>query len=121
MTIHGLDAARFIQKPHASFGHRHFWERAVSRRAPRGGPGTRRPDRGVRPRVEPECDPLRDQRRVPRHPGYFNLTTHFPWVGLRTNDPGGAHVEYLRGIENPVGVKVGTGCSREQVARWLRE
>ena len=33
MTIHGLDAARFIQKPHASFGHRHFWERAVSRRA----------------------------------------------------------------------------------------
>ena len=58
-------------------------------------------------------------RRVPRHPGYFNLTTHFPWVGLRTNDPGGAHLEYLRGIENPVGVKVGTGCTREQVARWL--
>jgi 3-deoxy-7-phosphoheptulonate synthase len=58
-------------------------------------------------------------RRVPRRPGYFNLTTHFPWVGLRTNDPGGAHLEYLRGIENPVGVKVGTDCTREQVARWL--
>ena len=27
-------------------------------------------------------------RRVPRRPGYFNLLTHFPWVGLRTNDPG---------------------------------
>ena len=58
-------------------------------------------------------------RRVPRRPGYFNLLTHFPWVGLRTNDPDGAHIEYLRGIENPVGIKVGAGCTREQVARWL--
>lgn len=58
-------------------------------------------------------------RTVPRHAGWFNLSTHFPWVGLRTNDPGGAHVEYLRGIENPVGVKVGAGTTREQVARWM--
>jgi 3-deoxy-7-phosphoheptulonate synthase len=58
-------------------------------------------------------------RTVPRRPGYFNLTTHFPWVGLRTNDPGGAHVEFLRGIENPVAVKVGTDFTRERVARWL--
>jgi len=58
-------------------------------------------------------------RRVPRRPGYFNLLTHFPWVGLRTNDPDGAHLEYLRGIENPVGIKVGAGCTREQVARWF--
>jgi 3-deoxy-7-phosphoheptulonate synthase len=58
-------------------------------------------------------------RRVPRRPGYFNLTTHFPWVGLRTNDPEGAHVEFLRGIENPIGIKVGRESGREQVARWL--
>jgi 3-deoxy-7-phosphoheptulonate synthase len=58
-------------------------------------------------------------RRVPRRPGFFNLTTHFPWVGLRTNQPEGAHIEYLRGIENPVGVKVGAGTTREQVARWM--
>jgi 3-deoxy-7-phosphoheptulonate synthase len=58
-------------------------------------------------------------RRVPRRPGYFNLLTHFPWVGLRTNHPDSAHLEYLRGIENPVGIKVGAGCTREQVARWL--
>jgi 3-deoxy-7-phosphoheptulonate synthase len=58
-------------------------------------------------------------RRVPRRPGYFNLLTHFPWVGLRTNSPCGAHVEYLRGIENPIGIKVGGGCTRDQVARWL--
>jgi 3-deoxy-7-phosphoheptulonate synthase len=58
-------------------------------------------------------------RRVPRRPGFFNLTTHFPWVGLRTNDADGAHVEYLRGIENPIGIKVGAGTTREQVKRWL--
>jgi 3-deoxy-7-phosphoheptulonate synthase len=58
-------------------------------------------------------------RRVPRRPGFFNLTTHFPWVGLRTNQPEGAHIEYLRGIENPVGLKVGAGATREQVARWI--
>jgi 3-deoxy-7-phosphoheptulonate synthase len=58
-------------------------------------------------------------RRVPRRPGFFNLTTHFPWVGLRTNDPGGAHIEYLRGVENPVGIKVGAKTTREQIAGWL--
>lgn len=58
-------------------------------------------------------------RRVPRRPGYFNLLTHFPWVGLRTNSPCGAHVEYLRGIENPIGIKVSAGCTQDQVARWL--
>ena len=58
-------------------------------------------------------------RRVPRRPGYFNLSTHFPWVGLRTSQAEGAHIEYLRGIENPVGVKVGAATSRDTVARWL--
>lgn len=58
-------------------------------------------------------------RQVPRRPGYFNLSTHFPWVGLRTNQPEGAHVEYLRGIENPIGVKVGGRVPRDTVARWL--
>ena len=58
-------------------------------------------------------------RRVPRRPGFFNLTTHFPWAGLRTNEPDGAHMEYLRGIENPVGVKVGPATPRERIARWI--
>jgi 3-deoxy-7-phosphoheptulonate synthase len=58
-------------------------------------------------------------RRVPRRPGYFNLLTHFPWVGLRTNDPEGAHIEYMRGIENPIGIKIGQSATREQIARWM--
>jgi 3-deoxy-7-phosphoheptulonate synthase len=46
-------------------------------------------------------------RRVPRQEGWFNLSTHFPWIGMRTAGPGGAHVEYFRGIRNPIGVKIG--------------
>jgi 3-deoxy-7-phosphoheptulonate synthase len=50
-------------------------------------------------------------RPVPRRTGYFNLTTHMPWIGERTRALDGAHVEYFRGIRNPIGVKVGPNCS----------
>lgn len=56
-------------------------------------------------------------RRVPHRPGWFNLSTHFPWCGVRTSDPEGAHIEYLRGIENPVGLKVGPGMKRSRLLR----
>lgn len=46
-------------------------------------------------------------RKVPRRDGWWNLGTHFPWIGLRTSDPDGAHLEYIRGIRNPIAVKVG--------------
>ncbi|MDA1261447.1 MAG: 3-deoxy-7-phosphoheptulonate synthase class II [Planctomycetota bacterium] len=45
-------------------------------------------------------------RNVPRREGCWNLSTHFPWLGARTGQIDGAHVEYLRGIENPIGIKV---------------
>ncbi|GIU73012.1 MAG: phospho-2-dehydro-3-deoxyheptonate aldolase [Bryobacteraceae bacterium] len=56
-------------------------------------------------------------RRVPHRPGWFNLSTHFPWVGIRTASPDGAHVEYMRGIANPVGVKIGPGLSLDDILR----
>jgi len=52
-------------------------------------------------------------RQVPHRPGWYNLSTHLPWIGLRTADVDGAHVEYFRGISNPIGVKVGAGMSAE--------
>jgi len=54
-------------------------------------------------------------RRVPHRTGWYNLATHFPWMGVRTADPAGAHVEFLRGIANPVAVKVGPSMPVEQV------
>jgi 3-deoxy-7-phosphoheptulonate synthase len=50
-------------------------------------------------------------RAVPRKQGFFNLTTHLPWIGDRTRALDGAHVEYFRGIRNPVGVKIGPACA----------
>ncbi len=59
-------------------------------------------------------------RQVPRNPGWYNLSTHFPWIGMRTADLKGAHVEYCRGIRNPIGVKVGAGMSTEHVLELCR-
>lgn len=58
-------------------------------------------------------------RRVPRHEGWYNLSTHFPWVGMRTADPDGAHIEYFRGISNPIAIKVGVGMTPEVLKRLL--
>ena len=46
-------------------------------------------------------------RRVPRREGWYNMSTHLPWIGYRTRDINGAHVEYFKGISNPIGIKVG--------------
>ena len=54
-------------------------------------------------------------RQVPRNPGWFNLSTHFPWIGMRTAALEGAHVEYFRGIRNPVAVKIGPSVTPDQL------
>src|SRR5690606_14323218 len=54
-------------------------------------------------------------RRVPRREGYYNLSTHFPWIGMRTAQLDGAHVEFHRGIRNPLGIKIGPGMTVD----WL--
>jgi len=46
-------------------------------------------------------------RYIERRKRWYNLSTHLPWIGMRTAKLDGAHVEYCRGISNPVGVKVG--------------
>jgi 3-deoxy-7-phosphoheptulonate synthase len=50
---------------------------------------------------------------------WYNLTTHFPWLGARTATIDGSHVEYLRGIANPVGVKVGPAVSPDTLLRLV--
>jgi 3-deoxy-7-phosphoheptulonate synthase len=56
-------------------------------------------------------------RQVPHQTGYYDLTTHLPWIGMRTASVDGAHVEFFRGVRNPIGVKVGPSMSAE----WLSE
>ncbi|MDN5780855.1 MAG: 3-deoxy-7-phosphoheptulonate synthase class II [Luteimonas sp.] len=54
-------------------------------------------------------------RQVPRQWGWFDLSTHFPWIGMRTAAIDGAHVEYFRGIRNPVAVKIGPSVTADQL------
>ena len=58
-------------------------------------------------------------RQVPRQWGWFNLATHFPWIGMRTATLDGAHLEYCRGIRNPVGLKVGPSATPAQLLRFI--
>jgi 3-deoxy-7-phosphoheptulonate synthase len=56
-------------------------------------------------------------RTVPHRKGWFNLSTHMPWIGIRTACPEGAHVEYMRGIRNPIGMKVGSATQPDELVR----
>ena len=58
-------------------------------------------------------------RQVPRQWGWFNLSTHYPWIGMRTAALDGAHVEYFRGIRNPIAIKVGPSVQPDQLLRLV--
>jgi len=49
----------------------------------------------------------------------YNLSTHFPWIGKRTSHVDGAHVEYARGIRNPLGLKIGPGTTTDGLISLL--
>ena len=51
---------------------------------------------------------------------WYDLTTHFPWIGMRTAQLDGAHVDYFRGISNPMGIKIGPGMTVEWLQNLLR-
>ena len=59
-------------------------------------------------------------RRVPHNPGWYNLSTHMPWIGMRTAFPDSAHIEYMRGISNPVGMKVGPGVDPDMLLELVQ-
>ncbi len=50
----------------------------------------------------------------------YDVSAHFLWIGERTRDPGGAHVEFARHIRNPLGIKIGPGASAEEVVALIR-
>jgi 3-deoxy-7-phosphoheptulonate synthase len=56
-------------------------------------------------------------RFIARQNRWYNLSTHMPWIGVRTAQLDGAHVEYFRGISNPIAVKIGAVMDDQ----WLQE
>ena len=51
--------------------------------------------------------------------GYYNLGAHMLWVGERTRQLEGAHIEFLRGLRNPIGVKVGPTATADELLPLL--
>ncbi len=56
-------------------------------------------------------------RAVPHSDGIYNLSTHFPWVGVRTARLDSAHIEYARGLANPIAIKVGPNTPPDDLVR----
>jgi len=47
---------------------------------------------------------------------YYNLGTHFLWIGDRTREVDGAHIEYFKGISNPIGIKCGPTMTTKDIS-----
>ena len=46
---------------------------------------------------------------------WYDCSAHMLWIGERTRDLDGAHIEFLRGVSNPIGCKVGPSMTGEEV------
>jgi len=46
---------------------------------------------------------------------------HMLWIGDRTRDPDGAHVDFCSGVENPIGLKCGPTLSKDDLVRLVRK
>ncbi|RHZ60113.1 3-deoxy-7-phosphoheptulonate synthase class II [Aspergillus thermomutatus] len=50
---------------------------------------------------------------------YYATSAHFLWIGDRTRQLDGAHVEFFRGIANPIGIKIGPSMTPDDLVRLL--
>merc|ERR1712040_17471 len=51
---------------------------------------------------------------------YYNLSAHLLWIGDRTRQLDNAHVEYFRGISNPIGCKIGPSMKAEELRELVK-
>ncbi|TFK20030.1 DAHP synthetase [Coprinopsis marcescibilis] len=58
-------------------------------------------------------------RPAPSKKQFYNTGAHFLWIGDRTRQLTHAHIEYFRGIRNPIGCKVGPSMENEELIRLL--
>ncbi len=50
---------------------------------------------------------------------WYATSGHFLWIGDRTRDPEGAHVEFLRGVQNPIGIKAGPTMTPDDLLKLI--
>lgn len=51
---------------------------------------------------------------------YFDLSSHFLWIGERTGSINEAHIEFFRGIENPIGIKVSSRMNYDELVGIIK-
>lgn len=59
-------------------------------------------------------------RFVEEYNGYYNLGAHMLWIGDRTRQLDGGHIEYFRGVKNPVGIKVGPFSDPNDICQLVK-
>ncbi len=50
---------------------------------------------------------------------WYDTSAHFLWIGDRTRQPDGAHVEFARGVKNPIGLKCGPSLDADELLRLI--
>jgi 3-deoxy-7-phosphoheptulonate synthase len=92
------------------------YEEALVRRMkrPKGFPSKRRPSR-LRMTANGQVDDADDDDSF----GYYATSAHFLWIGDRTRQLDGGHVEFFRGLENPIGIKVGPTMAADELVKLL--
>lgn len=50
---------------------------------------------------------------------WYDTSSHMLWIGDRTRQPDGAHIEYCRGVKNPIGIKCGPSLDPEELIRLI--
>ncbi len=50
---------------------------------------------------------------------WYDCSAHMLWIGDRTRSPEEAHVEFMRGIANPIGMKVGPSITRDDLLKLI--
>tara|TARA_Y100000590_G_scaffold237593_1_gene267360 strand:- start:1860 stop:3212 length:1353 start_codon:yes stop_codon:yes gene_type:complete len=50
---------------------------------------------------------------------WYNTSAHMLWIGDRTRQPDGAHIEFVRGINNPIGIKCGPSIDPDELIKLI--
>ena len=50
---------------------------------------------------------------------WYDTSAHMLWIGDRTRQPDGAHIEFVRGIENPIGMKCGPSLDSDELLKLI--
>ncbi len=50
---------------------------------------------------------------------WYDVSAHMLWIGDRTRQPDGAHVEFMRGVKNPIGLKCGPTLDPDELIRLI--